>query len=54
MAGPDKVHFRVQFTRFAADGAPIGSYRSLYIVTFKDGRNFFLGASDTPAAPPGN
>lgn len=36
--GPDKVHFRVQFTRYKADGAPIGSYKSLYIVTFKDGR----------------
>ena len=36
--GPDKVHFRVQFTRFAADGRAIGSYKSLYIVTFKDGR----------------
>jgi len=23
-------------------------------VTFKDGRNFFLGASDTPGAPPSN
>src|SRR5438105_862941 len=22
-AGPDKVHFRVQFTRFRADGSPI-------------------------------
>lgn len=37
-AGPDKVHFRVQFTRYRADGTPIGSYRSLYIVTLKDGR----------------
>lgn len=37
-AGPDKVHFRVQFTRFRANGSPIGSYKSLYIVTRKDGR----------------
>jgi hypothetical protein len=37
-AGPAKVHFRVQFTRFRADGSPIGSYRSLYIVTKQDGR----------------
>ena len=37
-AGPDKVHFRVQFTRHRADGSVIGSYRSLYIVTFLDGR----------------
>ncbi len=35
---PDKVHFRVQFTRYRADGSAIGSYRSLYIVTNKDGR----------------
>jgi hypothetical protein len=37
-AGPEKVHFRVQFTRYRADGTPIGSYRSLYIVTFADNR----------------
>ena len=37
-AGPEKVHFRVQFTRYRADGSAIGSYRSLYIVTLKDGR----------------
>ena len=37
-AGPEKVHFRVQFTRFRADGSAIGSYRSLYIVTQQDGR----------------
>lgn len=37
-SGPDKVHFRVQFTRFREDGAAIGSYKSLYIVTHKDGR----------------
>ena len=37
-AGPDKVHFRVQFTRFRDDGSAIGSYKSLYIVTRKDGR----------------
>jgi len=37
-AGPDKVHYRVQFTRYRADGTAIGSYKSLYIVTFKDGR----------------
>ena len=36
--GPDKVHFRVQFTRYREDGSAIGSYRSLYIVTNKDGR----------------
>lgn len=37
-AGPDKVHFRVQFTRYRPDGSAVGSYRSLYIVTLKDGR----------------
>jgi hypothetical protein len=37
-AGPEKVHFRVQFTRYRPDGSPIGSYRSLYIVTRIDGR----------------
>ncbi len=37
-AGPDKVHFRVQLTRYRADGSAIGSYRSLYIVTRQDGR----------------
>ena len=26
-AGPDIVHFRVQFTRYRADGSSIGSYR---------------------------
>jgi len=37
-AGLEKVHFRVQFTRYRADGSAIGSYRSLYIVTLSDGR----------------
>ena len=37
-AGPNKGHFRVQFTRYRADGSAIGSYRSLYIVTKMDGR----------------
>jgi hypothetical protein len=37
-AGPTKVYFRVQFTRFRADGSPIGSYKSLYIVTLQNGR----------------
>ena len=36
-AGPDKVHFRVQFTRYRADGSVIGHYKSLYIVTCVDG-----------------
>jgi hypothetical protein len=37
-AGLDKVHFRVQFTRYRADGSTIGSYKSLYIVILKAGR----------------
>ena len=44
-AGADKVHFRVQFTRFHADGSPIGSYKSLYIVTLQDGRWAVQGRS---------
>lgn len=44
-AGPDKVHFRVQFTRYRPDGSAIGSYRSLYIVTLKDGRWGIQGRS---------
>jgi hypothetical protein len=32
-AGPAKVHLDVQFTRYRADNSPIGSFRSLYIVT---------------------
>lgn len=37
VAGPEKVHLDVQFTRYRADGSPIGRYRSLYIVTRRDG-----------------
>jgi len=44
-AGADKVHFRVQFTRYRGDGSAIGSYRSLYIVTFKEGRWGIQGRS---------
>ncbi len=36
--GAGKAHFRVQFTRYRADGSAIGSYKSLYIVTLKDDR----------------
>jgi hypothetical protein len=48
-AGADKVHFRVRFTRYRADGSAIGSYRSLYIVTFKDGRWAIQGRSSWAA-----
>jgi hypothetical protein len=44
-AAAGKVHFRVQFTRFRADGSAIRSYKSLYIVTFKDGRWGIQGRS---------
>jgi hypothetical protein len=37
-AGPEKVHFRVRFTRYRGDGTPIGTYNSLYIVTLIDNR----------------
>ena len=37
-SGPEKVHFRVQFSRFRSDDSLIGSYKSLYIVAFKEGR----------------
>jgi hypothetical protein len=48
-ACPDKVHFRVQFTRYRADGSAIGSYRSRYIVTFRDGRCGIQGQSSWAA-----
>ena len=44
-AGPSKVHFRVQFTRFRADGSPMGSYKSLWIVTLQNGRWGIQGRS---------
>jgi len=44
-AGPGKVHFRVQFSRYRKDGSLIGSYRSFYIVTFQDGRWAIQGRS---------
>jgi hypothetical protein len=44
-AGPEKVHFRAQFTRYRGDGSAIGSYRSLYIVTLKGGRWAIQGRS---------
>jgi hypothetical protein len=48
-AGPDKVHFRVRFTRFQGDGSAIGSYRSLYIVTLRDGHWAIQGRSSWAA-----
>lgn len=37
-AGPDKVHFDVQFTRYRADNSALGTFRSLWIVSKLDGR----------------
>ena len=48
-AGAEKVHFRVQFTRYRADGSAIGSYRSLYIVILQDGRWGIQGRSSWAA-----
>lgn len=48
-AGPERVQFRVQFTRYRADGSAIGSYRSLYIVTFQDARRGIQGRSSWAA-----
>lgn len=48
-AGPGKVHFRVQFSRYRADGSVIGSYKSLYIVTYKAGRWAIQGRSSWAA-----
>ena len=43
--GTGKVHFRVQFTRYRTDGSAIDSYKSLYIVTYKEGRWGIQGRS---------
>jgi hypothetical protein len=36
-AGADKVHFDTRFTRYRADGAVIGGYDSIYVVTCEGG-----------------
>jgi hypothetical protein len=38
VAGPEKVHLDVQFTRYREDNSVIGRFRSLYIVTQRNGR----------------
>ena len=38
LAGPDKVHLDVWFTRWRRDGSAIGTHHSLYTVTRIDGR----------------
>ena len=48
-AGPEKVHFRVRFTRYRDDGGALGWYRSLYIVTLIDGRWAIQGRSSWAA-----
>ena len=32
-----KIHLEVRFTRYRADGSVIGQYRSIYIITHRDG-----------------
>lgn len=36
-AGPDKVHIDTRFTRYRADGSPIASFDSIYVVTRENG-----------------
>jgi len=38
VAGSDKIHFDVQFTRYRADNSVLGQYRSLWVVAKLDGR----------------
>ena len=38
VAGDEKIHFDVQFTRYRADDTKIGSYRSLWILAKLNGR----------------
>jgi hypothetical protein len=35
-AGPDKVHFDTRFTRYRANGAVIGGFDSIYVVTLEN------------------
>lgn len=37
-AGPEKVHLDVGFTRLRADGTPLGTYRSLWVIARLDER----------------
>lgn len=38
LAGPDKLHIDVWFTRWRTDGSAIGVHHSLYVLTRVDGR----------------
>jgi hypothetical protein len=48
-AGADKVHFKVRFTRCRADGTPIATFPSFYIVTRVEGRWAIQGRSSWAA-----
>ena len=37
-ASPDKVHLDIAFTRYDRDDRPIGTFRSLWMITRKNGR----------------
>ncbi|MGE0702053.1 MAG: hypothetical protein AB7O57_23355 [Hyphomicrobiaceae bacterium] len=37
-ASADKVHLDVSFTRWRADGSPLGTFRSLWVIACIDGR----------------
>jgi hypothetical protein len=37
-ASGEKVHMDLQFTRYRADNSPLGSYRSIWVLTKFDGR----------------
>lgn len=37
-AGPNKIHFDTQFSRYRADGSVIASYTSLYVATCLNGK----------------
>ena len=37
-ASHDKVHLDVQFTRYRADGSPLGTFRSIWVIAKLNGR----------------
>jgi hypothetical protein len=45
----DKVHFDVQFTRYRVDDSVLGTYKSLWIVTKRDGNWGVLARSSYAA-----
>jgi hypothetical protein len=36
--GPDKIHLKVEFSRWRDDGSLIGRFQTIYVVTRQDGR----------------